>query len=180
MLDVFRETFNWLPLAFVLNHKVLVLHGGLFSKDGVTLDDLRSVDRNRCVMISASTTLRCAHFHSVIMHQLTCTIMVKTFGRIVAVTCLHVYCGVFSLLCFCSVARSLVGSPGPKSHPCTDIHTDHCQFDIFATASSMVFQSRQTLCLLLRRSTTALLFLLVPLSFFQCPLLTPSFFIPPC
>ncbi|KAF6250888.1 phosphatase 5-like protein [Scenedesmus sp. NREL 46B-D3] len=47
MLDVFREVFNWLPLAFVLNRKVLVLHGGLFSKDGVTLDDLRKVQRNR-------------------------------------------------------------------------------------------------------------------------------------
>lgn len=47
MLDVFREVFNWLPLAFVLNRKVLVLHGGLFSKDGVSLDDLRKVERNR-------------------------------------------------------------------------------------------------------------------------------------
>jgi serine/threonine-protein phosphatase 5 len=51
MLDVFREVFNWLPLAFVLNRKVLVLHGGLFSKDGVTLDDLRKVERNRCGLI---------------------------------------------------------------------------------------------------------------------------------
>jgi serine/threonine-protein phosphatase 5 len=47
MLDVFREVFNWLPLAFVLNKQVLVLHGGLFSRDGVTLDDLRKVQRNR-------------------------------------------------------------------------------------------------------------------------------------
>jgi len=47
LLDVFRETFNWLPLAYVLNKKVLVLHGGLFSKDGVKLDDLRKVQRNR-------------------------------------------------------------------------------------------------------------------------------------
>jgi serine/threonine-protein phosphatase 5 len=47
MLDVFREVFNWLPLAFVLNQKVLVLHGGLFSTDGVKLDDLRKVERNR-------------------------------------------------------------------------------------------------------------------------------------
>lgn len=48
MLDVFREVFNWLPLAFVLKKQVLVLHGGLFSQDGVTLDDLRKVQRNRC------------------------------------------------------------------------------------------------------------------------------------
>jgi len=40
--------FNWLPLAFVLKKQVLVLHGGLFSQDGVTLDDLRKVQRNRC------------------------------------------------------------------------------------------------------------------------------------
>ena len=46
MLDVFREVFNWLPLAYVLASKVLVLHGGLFSRDGVTLDDLRAVARN--------------------------------------------------------------------------------------------------------------------------------------
>lgn len=51
MLDVFREVFNWLPLAYVLKNKVLVLHGGLFSKDGVTLDDLRRVDRYRVSII---------------------------------------------------------------------------------------------------------------------------------
>ncbi len=48
MCDVFRETFNWLPLGYVLAHKVLVVHGGLFSREGVKLDDLRAVDRNRC------------------------------------------------------------------------------------------------------------------------------------
>lgn len=47
MVDVFRETFCWLPLGYVLGRKVLVLHGGLFSRDGVTLDDLRAIDRNR-------------------------------------------------------------------------------------------------------------------------------------
>eukprot|EP01023_Acetabularia_acetabulum_P062472 TRINITY_DN7693_c0_g2_i10.p1 TRINITY_DN7693_c0_g2~~TRINITY_DN7693_c0_g2_i10.p1 ORF type:complete len:380 (-),score=59.33 TRINITY_DN7693_c0_g2_i10:832-1971(-) len=30
LFDAFREAFNWLPIAFVLNSKVLVLHGGLF------------------------------------------------------------------------------------------------------------------------------------------------------
>ncbi len=49
LVDVFRETFCWLPLGYVLNSKVLVVHGGLFSKDGVKLDDLRAIDRNRCV-----------------------------------------------------------------------------------------------------------------------------------
>jgi serine/threonine-protein phosphatase 5 len=34
-----------LPLSCVINQRVLVLHGGLFSQDGVTLDDLRKIDR---------------------------------------------------------------------------------------------------------------------------------------
>ena len=28
MVEVFRETFCWLPLGFVLNNRVLVVHGG--------------------------------------------------------------------------------------------------------------------------------------------------------
>ncbi|KAJ9522034.1 hypothetical protein QJQ45_005077 [Haematococcus lacustris] len=47
MAEVFRETFCWMPLAYVLNGKVLVVHGGLFSKDGATLDDIRKIDRFR-------------------------------------------------------------------------------------------------------------------------------------
>ena len=42
-----RETFCWLPLAYRLKEKVLVLHGGLFESDNVTLDDIRKVDRYR-------------------------------------------------------------------------------------------------------------------------------------
>lgn len=48
MANLFRETFCWLPLAHVLNGRVMVVHGGLFSKDGVTLDDIRRIDRYRC------------------------------------------------------------------------------------------------------------------------------------
>lgn len=43
----YRETFCWLPLAYVLNSRVMVLHGGLFKEDGVKLDDIRAVDRFR-------------------------------------------------------------------------------------------------------------------------------------
>ena len=49
MVDLFRETFCWLPLAHVLNKRVFVVHGGLFAKDGVKLSDLRRVDRFRWV-----------------------------------------------------------------------------------------------------------------------------------
>ena len=47
MVDCFRELFCALPLSYCLNGRVLVLHGGLFSNDGVTLEDLRKVDRFR-------------------------------------------------------------------------------------------------------------------------------------
>ncbi|KAG8305107.1 Serine/threonine-protein phosphatase 5 [Homalodisca vitripennis] len=47
MAELFTEVYNWLPLTHCLNNRVLVMHGGLFSKDGVTLDDLRKIDRNR-------------------------------------------------------------------------------------------------------------------------------------
>ncbi|CAH0728578.1 unnamed protein product, partial [Brenthis ino] len=47
MVDLFTELYNWLPLAHCINNRVLVMHGGLFSKDDVTLDDIRNVDRNK-------------------------------------------------------------------------------------------------------------------------------------
>ncbi|XP_065216869.1 serine/threonine-protein phosphatase 5 [Planococcus citri] len=47
MADLFTEVYNWLPLAHCINKKVLVMHGGLFSRDGVTLDEIRGTDRNR-------------------------------------------------------------------------------------------------------------------------------------
>ena len=43
----FTEVFNWLPLAHVINNKVFVVHGGLFSQDNVSLDDIRKISRNR-------------------------------------------------------------------------------------------------------------------------------------
>lgn len=47
LMDMFSLVFCYLPIAFCVNKKVLVMHGGLFSKDGVTLDDIRKVDRIR-------------------------------------------------------------------------------------------------------------------------------------
>ena len=43
--ECFLELFKSLPLAHVINDKILVLHGGLFSQDGVTLEDIKKVDR---------------------------------------------------------------------------------------------------------------------------------------
>jgi len=46
MAECFNDTFNWLPLAYVLDNKVFVTHGGLFSRDDVTLDEIARIDRN--------------------------------------------------------------------------------------------------------------------------------------
>jgi len=47
LYHLFCEAFTLLPLCHVINSKVFVVHGGLFSKDGVTLDDIRQVDREQ-------------------------------------------------------------------------------------------------------------------------------------
>jgi serine/threonine-protein phosphatase 5 len=44
-MDGFTEVFNVLPLAHVINRKVFVVHGGLFTKENVTLDEIRTVSR---------------------------------------------------------------------------------------------------------------------------------------
>jgi len=45
MFELFSETFSTLPLAHLINRKILVVHGGLFSRDDVTLDEIRNIDR---------------------------------------------------------------------------------------------------------------------------------------
>jgi len=45
MYDCFTEFFKSLPLGHILNKEVLVVHGGLFSKDGVTIDEIKKIDR---------------------------------------------------------------------------------------------------------------------------------------
>jgi serine/threonine-protein phosphatase 5 len=43
---LFSESFSALPLATLVGKKYLTLHGGLFSDDKVTLDDIRKFDRH--------------------------------------------------------------------------------------------------------------------------------------
>lgn len=45
--DIFCEIFCCLPLVYILGKKVMVTHGGLFSKDGIKLEDIKKVDRIR-------------------------------------------------------------------------------------------------------------------------------------
>ena len=44
-VELFAEVFCCLPLAHVINKKVFVCHGGLFSVDGVKLSDIKAIDR---------------------------------------------------------------------------------------------------------------------------------------
>ncbi|KPI42575.1 Serine/threonine-protein phosphatase T [Cyphellophora attinorum] len=44
---LFSESFSALPLATLIGKKYLTLHGGLFSDDKVTLDDIRKLDRHK-------------------------------------------------------------------------------------------------------------------------------------
>eukprot|EP00126_Sphaerothecum_destruens_P006007 Sdes_comp19168_c0_seq1m9948 len=46
MCHLFHEVYRLLPLAQCINSSILVVHGGLFSRDDVTLDDIRKIDRN--------------------------------------------------------------------------------------------------------------------------------------
>jgi serine/threonine-protein phosphatase 5 len=43
--ELFCEVFCYLPLAHVINNKVYVVHGGLFSQDGITLPQIRKIPR---------------------------------------------------------------------------------------------------------------------------------------
>uniref|UniRef100_A0A0A9DA26 protein-serine/threonine phosphatase n=1 Tax=Arundo donax TaxID=35708 RepID=A0A0A9DA26_ARUDO len=43
-VELFAEVFCCLPLAHVIKNKVFVVHGGLFSVDGVKLSDIRAID----------------------------------------------------------------------------------------------------------------------------------------
>ncbi|KAM7201510.1 Serine/threonine-protein phosphatase T [Rhypophila sp. PSN 637] len=47
IFKLFSESFSALPLATLIGHKYFVLHGGLFSDDNVTLDDIRKLDRHK-------------------------------------------------------------------------------------------------------------------------------------
>ncbi|KAI9374934.1 hypothetical protein BJX61DRAFT_532015 [Aspergillus egyptiacus] len=46
MFKVFSESFAALPLATLIGNKYLVLHGGLFSDDKTSLDDIRKLNRH--------------------------------------------------------------------------------------------------------------------------------------
>lgn len=47
MFRFFSDIFNGIPLGNLIGEKILVVHGGLFSRDDVTMDEIRKIDRFR-------------------------------------------------------------------------------------------------------------------------------------
>jgi len=45
--DLFSEVFDCLPLGFVIDERVFVVHGGLFGEDNVKLEQLQKLDRKQ-------------------------------------------------------------------------------------------------------------------------------------
>ncbi|CDW52887.1 serine:threonine protein phosphatase 5 [Trichuris trichiura] len=45
MAEMFTEVFNALPLAHLINKRILVMHGGLPATDDVLLEDIQKIDR---------------------------------------------------------------------------------------------------------------------------------------
>jgi serine/threonine-protein phosphatase 5 len=46
-MDLFTEIFCYLPIVHVINKKIFITHGGLFSKDGVKLADIEAIHRKK-------------------------------------------------------------------------------------------------------------------------------------
>ncbi|KAH7031962.1 serine/threonine-protein phosphatase PP2A catalytic subunit [Macrophomina phaseolina] len=47
VFKIFSESFSALPLATLIGKKFFVLHGGLFSNDEISLDDVRKLNRHK-------------------------------------------------------------------------------------------------------------------------------------
>uniref|UniRef100_A0A5S6R1X1 protein-serine/threonine phosphatase n=1 Tax=Trichuris muris TaxID=70415 RepID=A0A5S6R1X1_TRIMR len=47
MAEIFTEVFNALPLAHLINRRILIMHGGLPTTDQVILEDIEMLDRFR-------------------------------------------------------------------------------------------------------------------------------------
>ncbi|CAH0380722.1 unnamed protein product [Bemisia tabaci] len=69
MLDMFGKAFRWLPLAHRIDKKILVVHAGLFSEDGVTISDIKHIERN------------CEPIHSPLMFDMLWSDPKSTDGR---------------------------------------------------------------------------------------------------
>lgn len=74
IMDLFSECFRALPLGAILEKKVLVLHGGLFKQDGVTMQDIQKIDRFTDCMSG-----RCGH--SLLSRSAGGYLVVRPYGQ---------------------------------------------------------------------------------------------------
>lgn len=56
ILKLLQKIFSWIPLATVINHKVLVVHGGI--SDSTDLDMVARIDRHRVREASSLSQIR--------------------------------------------------------------------------------------------------------------------------
>lgn len=47
LLAACQKVFDCLPLCALIHNKIFVVHGGLFSQEGVLLDHIRGISRKR-------------------------------------------------------------------------------------------------------------------------------------
>lgn len=45
--ELFSQLFCMLPLCHLINHKIMITHGGLFSREGVKINEISAVNRRR-------------------------------------------------------------------------------------------------------------------------------------